>query len=111
VNAPGTYLRHRAATERAYRQRKKKLRTRRLILLVAAVVLYVVIGRDLVRLALAGSSLATAQARGDAHGAATAVERTLRPEVSPDALPSMIAEEPVGSYGNALDAPAASGQP
>jgi hypothetical protein len=111
VNAPGTYLRHRAATERAYRQRKKKLRTRRLIVLAIAVVLYFAIGRDLIQLAFAGSSLFTARARGDAQGAATAAKGVFRPEVSLDALPSTVAGEPADSYSSTLAAPAASGQP
>ncbi len=86
VDAPGVYLRHRAATERAYRQRKRKLRTRRLIVLVIAVVLYFAIGRDLIRLAVAGSSLTTGRTRGSAQGPATAAEKMLPSDVSPDAL-------------------------
>lgn len=95
VNAPGVYLRHRAATQRAYRERQRKLRLRRLVVLIVAAVALLTGGRELVQLVLAGANLATAQARSRAQGATSSTEKLL-PPASGRGLSSATSETPDG---------------
>jgi len=53
INAPGAYLRHRAAADRAHREARRRRWRRHLIVLALATILYFIVGRDLVQLALA----------------------------------------------------------
>jgi len=78
VNSSGAYLRHRIAAERAYRERKRRQRLRRVLLLCIAVILYFAIGREFVRLFRSQGDLTAARMRGDLHTAGTDVDRLAR---------------------------------
>lgn len=75
VNAPGRYLRHRVAADRAYHLRRRLLWWRRAALLVIASLFYLVIGRDLIALARAKKDSAAMEISHDTHRLATDLSR------------------------------------
>jgi len=67
ISATGTYLRHRAAADRAHREARRRLWRRRVILLALAAVLYFAVGRDLVQLGLASYRAKQTELRQDSQ--------------------------------------------
>jgi hypothetical protein len=67
VSTSGTYLRHRAAADQAYRARQRALRRNRLIISVIALLFYFLIGRDLLALLGAKKNDAATEVRKDAQ--------------------------------------------
>lgn len=74
VNPSATYLRHRAAAERAYSARRRTRQWRRLLLLFACGLLYFAIGRDLIALVLAKRDAVAMEVRRDVHALGKDVE-------------------------------------
>lgn len=75
INAPRAYLRHRAAAQRAYRERRRRQRLRRIVLLCVAVLLYFTIGREFIRLLRSQGDLTAARMRGDLTAATSDVDQ------------------------------------
>ena len=75
INPSGTYLRHRAAAERAYLKRRRTMWWRRALLVLLCAVLYAAIGRDLLALARAKKQAAAAEIRLDMQTLTKDVER------------------------------------
>ena len=69
INASRAYLRHRVAAQRAYRERRRRQRIRRIVLLCIAVILYFSIGREFMRFLRSQGDLTTARMRGDVTAA------------------------------------------
>jgi len=67
VNASGTYLRHRAAAERASRARRHCALRGRGLAILAVGLLYLAIGHELVQLTRAKARLLCTEVRSDAH--------------------------------------------
>jgi len=85
INASPAYLRHRVAAERAYRERRRRQRLRRIVLLCVAVILYFTIGREFMRFLRSQGDLASARVRGGLHTATSDVDqlkKTLNVEVT-----------------------------
>ena len=74
INPSATYLRHRAAAQRAYSARRRATQWRRLLLLFACGVLYFAIGRDLIALVLAKRDTVAMEVRRDVHALGKDVE-------------------------------------
>jgi len=75
INAPGAYLRHRAAADRSHRAARRRMWRRRVILLALAVILYFVVGRDLAQLALASYRARQTELRQDSQSPTTVTGR------------------------------------
>jgi len=65
VNAPASYLRHRAAAVRAQRTRQRTGRLRWIAVMATIAALYVAIGHELALLTRAKLSLVSAEVRGE----------------------------------------------
>jgi hypothetical protein len=111
VNQPGAYLRHRVAVERDYRNRRRAAGVRRLFLVAMIGGLYLAIGRELIQLTRAKTSLLSTELRGGAHTFAHSIVRLLRPSRAADEATGT-ATAPLASAGGAIPAdPSAAGYP